>query len=507
MNTPSLILPPLVVEVNGTALDADVCAALAEVYVQQRLSRPTQCELTFLDAPDTVGRAMQPGATLQVGLAGEAEPLFQGEITAAEFGYAPAHGRELRVRGYDRLHRLRKRQPVRAHVQVGLEELTRELVADLGLAVQTAASVPPLLWRRLIQHGQTNLDVLDEITEACGLFYTLRGSTLHLLTLEGDGDPMPLTLGSTLLEARVEANGEPSCRSVSTSGWDPLRMERHAGDADSPRLGRRIAAEVPPDRVGGAPERMLVSRAVQDDRQAQALAQAELDSRAAREVTLSAVAEGDPRLRTGALVEIAGLDQAFNGVYVLSSVIHRIDSQHRFVTELSTSPPAPRKRPGGASVALGIVTRVDDPEGIGRVQVSLPAFDGVQTDWMNVLMLGAGGEKGLMIMPDVDDRVVVLCAQEDPAQGVVLGGLYGVTGPPDSGVEGTAVRRYTLQTPGGQRVRLDDAKKLVRIENQHGSFLEMTPSKLSLHAHADLQISAPGHTVTISAKAINFEEA
>jgi phage baseplate assembly protein gpV len=126
---------------------------------------------------------------------------------------------------------------------------------------------------------------------------------------------------------------------------------------------------------------------------------------------------------------------------------------------------------------------------------------------MNVLMLGAGGEKGLMIMPDVDDRVVVLCAQEDPAQGVVLGGLYGVNGPPDSGVEGTAVQRYTLQTPGGQRVRLDDAKKLVRIENQHGSFLEMTPSKLSLHAHGDLQISAPGHTVTISAKAINFEEA
>ena len=34
-------------------------------------------------------------------------PLFVGEVTAVEHVYEPGHGREIRVRGYDRLHRTR----------------------------------------------------------------------------------------------------------------------------------------------------------------------------------------------------------------------------------------------------------------------------------------------------------------------------------------------------------------------------------------------------------------
>ena len=105
------------------------------------------------------------------------------QVTAVEHVYEPAHGREVRVRGYDLLHRLRKRQTVRAHVQTTLRDLARELVADLGLTVQAAAPGP--LWPRLIQHRQTDLDLLVELAERCGLFLTVRGDVLHLLTLAG----------------------------------------------------------------------------------------------------------------------------------------------------------------------------------------------------------------------------------------------------------------------------------------------------------------------------------
>ncbi|MCI0538967.1 MAG: phage baseplate assembly protein V, partial [Verrucomicrobiales bacterium] len=109
--------------------------------------------------------------------------------------------------------------------------------------------------------------------------------------------------------------------------------------------------------------------------------------------------------------------------------------------------------------------------------------------------------------PDVGDQVLVLCAQEDPAQGLVLGGLYGMRGPPDSGVEGQAVKRFTWVTPGGQRVQLDDQKKSVRFENSAGSYVELTPDHFAVHAATDLRIEAPGRTVAIRGKAINFEEA
>ena len=46
---------------------------------------------------------------------------------------------------------------------------------------------------------------------------------------------------------------------------------------------------------------------------------------------------------------------------------------------------------------------------------------------MEVLSVGAGSGKGLVACPDVDDQVLVLLLHGDPAQGIVLGGLYGRT--------------------------------------------------------------------------------
>ena len=56
------------------------------------------------------------------------EALFTGQITAVEFDYSTSGGYRVFVRGYDLLHQLRKRQPVRAHVQMNLLELARTLV-------------------------------------------------------------------------------------------------------------------------------------------------------------------------------------------------------------------------------------------------------------------------------------------------------------------------------------------------------------------------------------------
>ncbi len=503
--TTALCLPPLTVEVNGRALTDAERASLGEIRVCQKLSLPAQCELTFFNQPGvSVTAALVLGAELRIVIGERSPSLFVGEITAIEYVYEPEHGRQFRVRGYDRLHRLRKRQPVRAHVQVGLAELARELANGIGLSVEAPAT--NLTWRRLIQHDQTDFDFLGQMAEMCGLYFTLRGETLHLLTLEGTGEAIPLSLGDTLIEARIELNGDPACRRVTTDGWNPSRAEEHEGRATRARVGRSVSAEVPPGRLGGTGEHRFVHQALQDDTHAEALAQAELDLRVAREVVLRGVAEGDPRLRPGARVQVQGVAPAVAGSYVLTEVTHILDAQQRFVSEISTYPVGRVPRVRGSSVVMGKVTSVDDPDNLGRVQVALPACNGVETDWMGVVMVGAGARKGFVMLPDVGDTVLVLCAQEDPAQGVVLGGLYSVGGPPDGGVESRSVKRFTCLTPGGQKLRFDDGKKTVRLENADGSYLELGPDKVVFHAEADLEIEAPGKNVTVRGNAINFEQ-
>jgi hypothetical protein len=77
----------------------------------------------------------------------------------------------------------------------------------------------------------------------------------------------------------------------------------------------------------------------------------------------------------------------------------------------------------------------------------------------------------------------------------------------DWGVEGSEVKRYTLRTPGGQRIRLDDARQILRLENNDGSFVEMSPEKVLFHAQRDMEIEAPGKTIVIRAMKVDFQHA
>jgi len=498
--------PRVSISVEGSELSADDLRALGEVRVKQVLGLPAQCELTFreLAGPLTAASRLGPGTNFQVSIQGLPGTLFRGQTTAVEQVYDASHGREMRVRGYDVLHRLRKRQSVRAHVEVTAASLAEELVKDLGVAVH--ADQPGPTYHQVIQHRQSDLELLTDVAARCGLYATLWEETLHLITLEGLGDPVGLVLGDSLFDVRVEVNGDPACRTVKTIGWDPLRDETHHGEVTVARSGRSIAAEVAPSQVGGNGTREFPDEAAQDDQHAEGLAQAELDLRAAREVTLTAIAEGDPRLRPGARVEIKGVADPIAGRYVLTDVTHTIDEQGGFVSEIGSTPPAPRPRSQNAIAAPGVVTRVDDPDHKGRIKVSLPTYADLETEWLGVLSAGAGAGKGLMTLPDVGDHVLVLFAHGNPSEGMVLGGLYGIQGPPDPGVEGTAVRRYTLLTPGGLRIQLDDTKGTIRLSDPKGSFFEIAPQKVRVHAAVDLDLEAPGHSIKIRGKSIDFEK-
>ena len=314
---------------------------------------------------------------------------------------------------------------------------------------------------------------------------------------------LPLELGRTLLEARLEMNADGACRDVQVAGWDPVRAQTYLGRAAAARSGREI-----PGRLAGAERRSFVDQAAHDQLHADALAQAELDVRTTGEVRLWGVAEGDPRLRPGARVTLAGVGEAFTGRHVLTRVTHTIDDRSGFVSTIETEPPRLGARRTAAVVTEAIVTQVHDPERRGRVKARLPGYFDVETDWMPVVTLGAGSGKGLQVQPDVDDTVLVLLAHEDPAEGIVLGGLYGMRDVPDGGgVVGGAVRRFQLRTPGGQVVRLDDERGSVLVEDRGGSRLELAPGRVTLHADADLEIAAPGHRVVIRGRAIDFESA
>ncbi|MGH9245613.1 MAG: phage baseplate assembly protein V [Acidimicrobiales bacterium] len=498
----TIAIPAVQVTADGATLATEALTRLVAVRVAVRLSAPAQCELTF--AAPLASNSFSLGSPLAVGVVGEGDLLFEGEVTAFEHVHGADGEALFRVRGYDVLHRLRKRQEVRVHENVTVEELAATLVADVGLSVDATVAGPR--WARLFQHRQSDLELLGDVCDRSGLHFVAAHGRLRLITLDGFGDDVELSLGTTLQEARIEVNLETATERVGALAWDPIAAEPIEAEADSPRVGRNVGVDTDPSAVGVDGHRTLIDESGLTADHVEAAAQGWLDRRVARTVTLSGVADGDARLRAGGRVELTGVGDDFAGAYVLTEAVHTIDASG-YRTTISSRPPEPRPRPKGASVTLGRITSVDDPDRLGRVRVALPAYGDVESVWFGVVVPAAGRDKGVVALPDVDDTVLVALPHEDPAEGIVLGGLYGTVAPPDSGVDDDAVKRYTIRTPGGQRAVLDDGNERVLLTNSQGSHVELAPEHVRVFATTDLLIEAPGRSITIRAKGIDFMEA
>lgn len=504
--------------IDGGQLPDELMRRLASVRVAARLAAPAQCELAFTTWRGSAAELdIAPlGTAVTVRMAGDPEALFEGEVTCIELVHDPDGHTVTRVRAYDKLHRLRKRQQPRVFTGRTAEEIAGELTGDLGISVGADDAGPG--WERVVQFRQTDFELLTEVAGWSGLYPTLRGDELRLvslrgdeprsMSLRGDGDAVELELGANLLQARIEANLDRVSRGCTAFGWDTGSAEVIEEHADTPRTGRRISLDPDPRDVGVDGELTLVDQPGAGPDEVLALAQAALDAAAGAAVTISGVTEGDARLRPGGLIEVRGVAEQVRGRYVLTEVVHTVDATG-YLTAFSTEPPqrAPANQPGFNAITLGRVTDVDDPDRLGRVKVTLPAHGDADVGWLGVVCPGAGKGKGLVALPDAGDAVLVALPHGSPVGGLVLGSLYGAVEPPDPGVEGGSVKRWSLHSADGQTITVDDAEHRISLRDKTGNLFELAPGKLMLHAATDLTIQAPGKAMTVRAKTIDFVHA
>jgi phage baseplate assembly protein gpV len=356
------------------------------------------------------------------------------------------------------------------------------------------------------QHRQSDFELLLEVAERAGLYFFARGDEVALYSGSGIGEPaVPLRLGSSLLEARVDLNGDPACRSVTVAGWDPLRAVIHGATVSTARVPHRGMGQLDVDAVGGHHETHIADQVLGSDAAAEALAQSVMDRRGAATATLWGIAEGQPELTPGALINVHGLPPHLADRYVVTSAVHRVTRQSGYTVEVDTFPPLSRAQHHNAAATLGQVSRVDDPEHLGRVRITLPSLGDLETDWLQVVVPAAGPDKGLISLPDVGDHVLILFLADEPTQGLVLGGLYGQEKPYDTGVDGGRTSRFSFRTGKGQCIRMDQGEDAITIENAEGVRVDLRGSEMRLHATEKMIIEAPKGSILFKANKIDFQ--
>jgi uncharacterized protein involved in type VI secretion and phage assembly len=148
-------------------------------------------------------------------------------------------------------------------------------------------------------------------------------------------------------------------------------------------------------------------------------------------------------------------------------------------------------------VAVGIVTSNADPSHRGRVKVRLPALSAdVESTWAAVLTPMAGPGRGLRLLPEEGDTVLVAFEDGDVNRPFVLGAFWaGSQEPPQGDDPGNDLR--LLRSRSGHVVRLDDTAGAERIEIVDSSgdntiTLDTAKNEITVHAAGPVTISADG---------------
>ncbi|MGD9528294.1 phage baseplate assembly protein V [Pseudonocardia sp.] len=149
-------------------------------------------------------------------------------------------------------------------------------------------------------------------------------------------------------------------------------------------------------------------------------------------------------------------------------------------------------------VTIGLVTNTKDPDGLGRVRVTMPWLgEGIESGWARVAAPMAGAGRGCYLPPEVDDEVLVAFEHGDPEFPYVLGGLWnGTDKPPAENSDGRNDVRV-LRSRSGHVIRLVDTKDAELVEIVDGSgrnsiVISTKDDTVTITAGADVEITAAG---------------
>ncbi len=176
-------------------------------------------------------------------------------------------------------------------------------------------------------------------------------------------------------------------------------------------------------------------------------------------------------------------------------------------------------------VYTAIVTDNRDPDGLARVLVRVSGVDDASATrgvWARVATLMAGQNRGTFFLPEVGDEVLVAFERGDLRAPCVIGALWNAKArPPATSKDATTVKMIksrsgvtlsfrddsasslVIETPGGQRVTLQDGTGSVRIEDGNGNSITLGTSGVTITASGKVTVNGSAVDINASAVTVN----
>ena len=475
--------------------------------------------------------------------------LVDGEITSIEPIYEGADV-FLRLRGYDRGHRLTHGKATRTYgdgspygLGIGDADIVKKIASEAGLTAKVSAlSLMAVKYKYVMQYNQNDWDFLWTRANQLGYQIYVEGKNLHFCPA-GDSRskatdlPILLDFGGNLtrFEPRVAAMGQIT--QTEAHGWDPsLKKDVSSTTITELSVGGTMAlANLVPANAqmmtafSSSAKDMVIEPGASSVPQTKAYSDAAF-SRASSSFmqAYGELDEGDPYLVAGSTVLINGLGLRFSGKYYVTEAHHvfRDGGYHTsfYVTggmpntfrSLILGPEKEHQLNRIGGVVTGIVTSNSDPEKLGRVQVKYPWLPKVKGSelsscWARLAFVGGGSDRGIVFLPEVNDEVLLAFENGDMSSPFVLGVLYNGKDKPPKGIgelvdAGTKkVNERVIVSRSGHKIIFDDsqgkekitiqdktAKNKIEIDSTKNEFKIISEGKLDLQSKGDLTLTTEG---------------
>lgn len=167
-------------------------------------------------------------------------------------------------------------------------------------------------------------------------------------------------------------------------------------------------------------------------------------------------------------------------------------------------------------LATAIVTQNKDPEGLCRVKVRYPWYDQPRESyWARIAMPMAGKGRGVVLIPEIGDEVVVGFEREDLRFPYVLGAVWnGPDAPPETNADGKNDKRLIKSrkghrllfddgTSGAVELALNDGKKVaiddngLVVQDEKGNRVKIDSRNGAIEINASGSVTIKAATVSI----------
>lgn len=514
--------------VNGSAATPELERAVVSVTVDERLHVPTMFEIQirvdphdmkFVDEP-AIGEGKE--VEIRVGYADQEQSLCIGKVTSLDVDLDEQMP-VLIARGYDLSFALHRDVKSRSFVKQTDSDIAKTIAGESGgltANVDATSEVHPYL----LQHAQTNYDFLLDRAQRIGYELRVVGKELRFRKPAPEGSPVELTWGVNLKRFYPRLSVAEQVDEVQVRSWDVTNKQTIIGTATSaqtaPKIGEGREAKVVANGVWGSAKQVVPDAPVATEQEATTLAQAMLDGLTSSFIQATGECNGDPKLRVGATVDVKGIGKRFGGTYYLTAVRHTIGKtaghqvsftagtqRPQTVTSLLMQQP---RTPLAPHVTIGIVTNNEDPENLARVKVKFPTlFDNDESFWARLATPMAGKERGWLIMPEINDEVLVAFEHGDPDRPYILGSLWnGVELPPKGTktiVQSGSVNQRIWRSRTGHLFLFDDtdgdeAIRIIDKTDQNHITITSKDNKLVVELQGDIEVKSVNGQISMTAQ-------